>query len=488
MLTEEQAKAKIDDLHEDLRERCPNIERREHYFDGHQPLKYASPEFQRFHGERFAGFSDNWCSVVGKAAPDLTEFAAIHLGDDADDLSADERVLLRDWNINNGPSQSAQGFRSGAVTKRSFALVWGDENDEPILTWEHSSQCIVDYSDESRRESTEALKSWVDDDMEFATLYTVDGVWKYQRRASSLSGLVLPKSFALQGKWEPRPGVEVYTSHPMGVCPMVEFPNRPQLKSGPISDIQGTMAMQDAINLMWAYLFGAGDHATMPARVVMGQEPPKVPILDSNGQKVGDKPVDIEALTRGRMLWLTGQNTKIGQWDAAKLDVFTGVVRTMVQHIASQTDTPITYMSGELTNVNGDTVNALRMPLVMKVKDGWKHLGGPMREVFRRFALVRGDTAVADACRTAVIGWKNPETSSDAQTSDAALKDKQIGWSAAGILENRYGMSQQEIDKELQRREAEGASDPIFGATQALMGGGNPALMNGGQGAPAGGA
>jgi len=93
-------------------------------------------------------------------------------------------------------------------------------------------------------------------------------------------------------------------------------------------------------------------------------------------------------------------------------------------------------------------------------------------------ALVRGNTAVAEACRTAVIGWKNPETSGDAATSDAALKDKQIGWSDAGILERRYGMGQQEIDKELQRREEQASSDPILGAARALTGG---------AGAPAGG-
>ena len=53
----------------------------------------------------------------------------------------------------------------------------------------------------------------------------------------------------------------------------------------------------------------------------------------------------------------------------------------------------------------------------------------------------------------------------DAQTSDAALKDREIGWSSAGILERRYGMGQQEIDKEIQRRRAE-ALDPV---TQQLL-------------------
>lgn len=482
-LTAQQAAAKVNALYAELQARRPDIDKRERYMAGEQPLCYASDEFKRFHGQRFAGWSDNWCEVVGSAAPELTEFAAIHLGDDADDLSDDERSLLRDWSVNDGQSQSAQGFLSGAVTSRSFALVWGDDNDEPVLTWEHAGQAIVGYQ-AGTRIAVAALKAWIDDRTEFATLYTTDEVWKFERprtyvKGATDTGIILPPSFALEGGWGLRENADPNPMrNPLGVVPLVEFPNRPVLGKGPISDIEGTMSAQNAINLLWAYLFGAADFASHPARVVMGQEPPKMPVLDENGQKVGEKALDIEQLTRGRMLWLTGQNTKIGQWDSAKLDVFTGVIDTLVKHVGAQTKTPLNYL-GALANVNGETLDGLRIPLHNKVRDGQKHLNSPQREVFRRFALVRGDTAVAEACRTAVIGWKNPETATDAQTSDAALKDKQIGWSAAGILERRYGMSQQEIDKELQRRQTEAEADPVVQAADKLTGGAGDAAGSG---------
>jgi len=464
VLTTEQALAKTDLLYARLSKRRPEIAQAEDYFEGKQPLTYASQEWREFHGERFSGFADNWCGVVGAAAPELTEISGIRLGDDVDAMSVDEQQLWRDWDSNNGPAQSAQGFQSGAITKRSFALVWGDRNGEPVLTWEHSSQVIVD--------GDLSLKAWVDDDRELATLYEPDGVWKWQRPsvAGSIlngrtgSGLYVTGAFAgLGGGWRPRqdPEDDVWPlPNPLRVNPMVEFPNRPLLRRGPISDIQGTIAMQNAANLMWAYLFGAADFASLPGRVVMGQEPPKVPILDENGQKIGEKPVDRDALTKGRMLWLTGQNAKIGQYTAASLDVFTNVIDVMVKHIAAQTKTPINYM-GALSNVNGETLDGLRDPLYMKVRDGHRYLTAPTRAVFRRLALVREDKATAEACRAAQILWRNPETATDAQTSDAALKDKQVGWSAAGILERRYGMSQPEIARELARRQAE-AEDPLL--------------------------
>lgn len=478
-LTADEAARKVEALWAELSSRQSEIQLFEDYFDGKHPMKYASDEFKDFHQNRFAGWSDNWCGVVGSAAPELTEFASIRLGDDSDDMSSDERELLRDWNRLDGPAMSAQGYLTGAVAKRSFALVWGKSgtDDEPVLTWEHPSQAVVGYDPETRRRVA-GLKAWRDGDLEFATLYTDDEVWKFQREPATKSDLILPSYMALEGGWSLRENADPNPmQNPLGVVPLVEFPNRPRLGHGPISDIEGTVAAQDAINLMWAFLFGAADHASLPGRVVMGQEPPKVPILDESGQKVGERPVDPKELTRGRMLWLTGANTSIGQFDSAKLDAFTGVVDILVKHVGAQSKTPLNYL-GALSNVNGETLDGLRTPLHNKVRDGHKHLAGPQREVFRLLALARGNDAVAEACRTAVIGWKNPETAGDAQTSDAALKDRQIGWSSAGILERRYGMSQPEIDREIQRREAEGASDPILGAARALTGG---------AGAPAGG-
>lgn len=472
MLNFEQAVARVNSLHAELSNRRADIDKHERYFDGKQPLAYASDEWKKFHGNRYAAFADNWCEVVGRAAPERQVINGIRLGDDAEAQSADERSLWRDWELNEGPAQSAQGFLSGAITKRSFALVWGDENDEPVLTWEHSSQAVVGYSDDGLRRPVAALKTWVGDEVEYATLYTADAVYKFQR-PTYVSAILLPEGYspAVEGGWVPRVGAEEPIPNPLGVVPMVEFPNRPLLKTGPISDIAGTIAMQDTINLFWAYLFTAADFASMPARVVLGQEPPKMPVLDANGQVVGEKPVDGEALKAGRMLWLTGENAKIGQWDAANLDTFTDVLNVMVKHVASKTRTPIHYIMGELGNVNGDTLTATELPLSKKVNEGNKHLTGPQREVFRRFALVRGNAAVADACRTAVVQWQNPETSSDSQTADAAIKAKQVGWPFEAILERIYGLSQPEIKRVLDQRDAEAESDPVLNAARDLMGG-----------------
>src|SRR5690606_29344268 len=134
-----------------------------------------------------------------------------------------------------------------------------------------------------------------------------------------------------EGGWTPRGGVDAPTEewmipNPLRVVPVVELANRPTLKGDPISEIQGVMPMQDAINLLWAYLFLAADYASMKARVVTGAEPPQVPILDKDGKMIGTRPLDLKDFAEKRIAFLKGDNAKIDEWEAAQLDVFTDVI------------------------------------------------------------------------------------------------------------------------------------------------------------------
>lgn len=462
-------------LYEKLAKRRPEIVQTERYFGGKQPLTFASPEWAKFHQSRYSGFSDNWCGVVGSAPAERTVVDGFLLGSDPDAISADEQALWADWERLDGPAQSSQGFQTSTVSKRSFALVWGDSDDEPTLSWEHPLQVIVTYDDENRRIRKYALKSWTDDDTEFMTLYTPTEVWKWQRVAWSSSGetpagLIVPTSgMTPGGGWRPRQGDSDDTwpiPNPLNRVPIVEFPNRPSLAAGPVSDITGTMAMQDAINLLWAYLFVAADYASMPARVVLGAQPPKVPVLDDNGNKIGEQDVDIEKLKQGRLLWLTGENAKIGQWDSAKLDVFTNVINIAIKHVAAQTSTPIYLIHGELGNVNGETLTGLDAPLVSKVKAAQKFYTPAVREVFSLMADVRGNTEIAKAARTGQVKWHNPALASDAQIADAAIKSRQVGMPLQSVLESIYGYGPAQVKRILDQVASENADPYLAGQAQ----------------------
>jgi hypothetical protein len=214
--------------------------------------------------------------------------------------------------------------------------------------------------------------------------------------------------------------------------------------------------MQNAINLLWAYLFNAADYASMPARVIMGQAPPKIPIMDSNGVKIGERDIDEEKLTQGRMLWLTGQDTTIGQFDSAKLDVFTETIEKAVGHISAQTRTPPHYLVSNkgMNNLSESAIMAAEAGLVQKVTQAKEFFTPRVKDVFELIAIQKGDDKMAQEARLGAVKWKDSESRSEAQKADAMVKDISSGYPFEYLLE-KQGHSPSEITRIMDMKTAE---------------------------------
>lgn len=469
-------------LYDKVNNRRSFVSLADQYYRGKQRLRFATDKWAEYHAARYQEFCDNWCAPVANSPNERLRVDGFRLSDDPEQSSA-EKNLWRDWQSNNMEAQSSQGFLASIISSRSFVLTWGTRDEEPLVTWERADQVAIEYDPEIPGRAKASIKTWHDGSKEFATLYTDDEVWKWERPYienrpavfengvplrgegffTTTAGIVVPTN--MSKSWTPRQAADDASwplPNPLGVQPMVEMPNRPVLGGEPLSDIAGTMAMQDAINLLWAYLFTAADFASMPARVVMGQEPPKIPILDETGQKVGERPVDLKKLAQDRILWLTGQDAKIGQWDAAKLDVFTGVIETAVTHVAAQTRTPPHYLvlGKGMVNVNAEGMKTAETGLVMKTREMQLFLAPAVRGVFQRMALVRGDKGVADEARFGVVEWKDAENHSEAQLVDALVKLQTIGFPFPWLAE-RYGLGQTELARVLAMRKSEQENDPL---------------------------
>jgi hypothetical protein len=328
------------------------------------------------------------------------------------------------------------------------------------------------------------LKTWVDEDKEYATLYTPDELWKFERpRQSAVNerdsqSKQAQTGYASEGGWQARiiQGDATWPlRNPLGVVPVVEFANRPTLKGDPVSEIQGVMPMQDAINLLWAYLFLAADYASMDARVILGTEPPKIPILDKEtGAVIGTRPVDMKDLRERRLVTLSGSDAKIDSWKAAQLDIFTDTIEIAVGHIAAQTRTPPTYLVSNkgISNVNGDGLKAAEIGLNKKAGEFITFTDPSLRELSRLVALVLDDQKLAQATRLSKWVWANPEIRSEAQMADALLKNKQTGYPLEYILE-LDGKSPSEISRIMDMIKAEQSAALDFGVESALNGASN---------------
>lgn len=465
-------------LHRRLVARRSEIQLFEDFYAGKQPLTFATEEWKKANGARYANFSDNWCRPVVDAEAERIRHTGLKIGNNPQGA----KTLWNSWLRNEMEMQSSQGFVTSLNAKRSYVLVWGSEANEPVLSWEHPSQVEIEYDWANFRSRTAALKTWVEDDWEYATLYEPEAVWKFQRRREVEEDET--KSQAQQarvgnqssGGWEPRLVDDVWPLvNPMGVVPIVEVPNRPMLSGDPISEIEGIIPMQNAINLLWAYMFLGADYASMPARVVLHQGPPMTPILDNNGQKIGEKPVDIKDLAEKRLMYLSGENTSIDSWEAARLDVFTDAIEVAVGHIAAQTRTPPTYLvtKSGMSNVNGEGLKASEIGLVKKTLEFQSFAAPALREIYRLMALAMGNKGLSEEARLATIAWANPEIRSEAQLADALVKKKQMGYPFEYLLE-LDGLDPVEVERVLAMAQAEQFDAQLAGANRDLMNIANP--------------
>lgn len=427
----------------------------EDYYRGKQPLRFATEEWRKSNSERYAGFSDNWCGPVADAEAERIRHTGVKIPDD----ESAGQALWDQWLRNEMEMQSSQGFLSTLITSRSYVIVWGDQDNKPVVSWEHGSNVEVEYDWSNMRNAVAAVKAWADDEFEYAILYTPDELWKWRRgrnrpydaRKSQADQAKLTS--ADLGTWEPwQPSTDDVWPlvNPLGEVPVVEVPNRPMLGGDPKSEISGVASMQDAINLLWAYLFLSADYASMPARVVLHQGPPMTPILDADGNKVADRPVDLKTLQEKRLLYLSGADTSIDSWEAAKLDVFTGVIDQAVGHVAAQTRTPPTYLvtTVGMSNVSADGLKASEIGLVKKTQEFQTFAAPALRKIYRLIALVLNDSKLAAAAGSAVISWMNPEIRSESQMADALLKKKQIGYPLEYLLE-LDGLPPEEVERVL---------------------------------------
>lgn len=456
-----------------LNERRPDIEKSEDYYGGKQPLSFATEEWQAANAARYSGFSDNWCgTVVNAEAERLRPIGVTNLD------HADATWLWDQLQYNEFDMGFSQGVITALAAKRVYVIVWGDSDGEATVTFEHPSQVEIEYDWENPRKRTAALKTWVDEKLEYATLYTPTELWKWQRPRQK------PKNdresqaqqsrtgFAADGGWVPREmpaGESWIVYNPIGIVPVVEIGNRPTLKGDPISEIQGVMPMQDAINLLWAYLFLAADYASMDARVMLSSSPPMIPVLDKDGKPIGSRPVEMKDLREKRLISLTGENARIDSWKAAQLDIFTNTIEVAVGHIAAQTRTPPHYLVANkgISNLSGDALKSAEIGLTQKANEFISFSDPQLREVLRLVALVSDKKDLAQKVRLAKLAWRNTEIRSESQMSDALLKKKQIGYPLEYLME-LDNVDPATIDRVMAMAEAERNDPQLAAATREL--------------------
>lgn len=448
-------------LSDRIRDRRADIATAVSYLKGTEGrMKFASDEFKDYFEKRFRGFSDNWCMPVTEATVERIKFRGMRFdGSPALDQAARDR-----WERNEADRGLAEAVTMMTAARRSFGLVSPTPTGRARLTFENPDSAAVIY-DPITRARKAGLTLWADDRYEYGELHLPGEVLSARREKVAVESGDRYVPPDVDG-WE-------FTDskvNPLGAVGLVELRNKALLDNDPISDIAGVMAMQDAINLVWAYLLNALDYASLPARVVTKADVPKEPILDKDGQVVGSRPIELDRLIRDRIMFIPGDNATIGEWSAANLNVFSQVIEHAVEHIAAQTRTPANYL---LTgaNVPATGYETAEAGLVSKAMERIGFLTPPVRELNRLMAIAEGDSASAAAMETATAVFAKAQYRSETQLMDGLLKMRQAGFPFQWIAEE-FGLSGDDVKRVMDMIRDEQA-DPYLDALTSQQGQGD---------------
>lgn len=472
-LTPHQAAGLVDELHTELLNRQPLIEKYDNYYAGQQKLKYASQEFAEAFGGLFTDFADNWCGVVVDAKAERLEVVGFR----ADGERENDRKTWDLWRSMELDAISNAAFLDTLIGARSFGLAW-EGPDGLEMTFEHASQAIVGYYPGSRRRKA-GLKCWSDDTHEYATLYTADELWKFQRaRLSTSSGLqVVTTARFGQGQWVQREvaGETWPLTHTLGAVPLVELQNRLRLAREPHSELESVVPMQDGANLLWSHMFTTSDFAAFPQRVLLGIEPPLEAIRNEAGEIVGEREIPLDRFRVSRIARFTeaAPGAKIDQWAAADLSNYTQVIELVVQHIAAQTKTPPDYLLGKMANLSGEALTAAERGLVSAVIERQNAITGGIREFMRLGHLANGDPESAEKMRLGTVRWKDPQYRTEGEHVDALMKMKAIGVPEEALWERLADVDQTEIER-WKNMQAEQTARSFVGDLAGALSGAKP--------------
>lgn len=442
----------LERLWDQLQQRRRYVELMRQYAGGDHPLPMIAEKARAAFQRLLKQSRSNYAGLVVDATAERMQVDGFRLGD----AEVGDSEAWRIWQANNLDADSDLVVTEAVKVSRSFMLVAPNPTDEraPIVTAEDATQALVAYRPGSRRERVAGLKSWVDDwtgDL-MATVYLPDGLYKFRAP--------MPKTSVVVGqpKWERREveGEPWPAPNRLGVVPLIEIPNRPDLLGEAHSEIEDVLDIQDRINKTLIDRLMAQEFAAFRQRWATGYELPE----DESGQPVEPFKAAVDRL------WVAEDpNVKFGEFSATDLRPYLDAIDADVQHMAARTRTPAQYLLGKLSNVNGETLKATESGLVAKVRQRQRPLGEGLEEVVRLYLTAAGDDR--DLSRIETI-WRNPEFRTEGELVDALVKMATLGVPHEALWQ-RWGATQTEI-AQWQRLREQAAARVVGGEVDALYG------------------
>lgn len=382
-------------------------------------------------GNLLNGLTDNYMPLVVDSVAERLKVQGFRFGgQDADDEAWEI------WQENDGDSQSNMLHTEAIKLGEGYWMVTPN-GQNPILTCEHPSQVIVAHAPGNRRNRLAALKKWKDDDgLTYANVYLPNAVHKYRSKEK-------PQQEDRQS-WTSLGAVR----NPLGVVPIVPMPNNPSMLRGGRSDLAfGAISLQDQITKTVADLLIGAEYHGLPQRVLLGVEAPRDP---NTGRVIAD--ADMQ---KQRLWYFNSPDAKAHEFSQADLKGLRESADGFIGDLAAQTRIPIYYFRpAAISNISAEALIGLDAGLVSKGHDKEAPFGGGHTEAVRLALKSKNPDDPRAQDLGAETIWADTESRSQAQVTDAVVKEVGIGLPFETALE-KLGYSPQAVDRILAQRETD---------------------------------
>lgn len=429
------------------------------FWEGDQPLAYASRAFMDAYGPRFRNHDVNFMPLIVDAEKNRLIVQGFRFGTS---VEAD-KGLWRIWQDNHLDAESLIAHEIALVKGEAYVLV-APSPDGPIVTIEDPSETIVEYTSGSRRKRAAALKFYRDDDGYFnAYLYLPEYIYKWRTtRRRPFGTWNINESLWMEAPDadEPWPAF-----NKLGVVPVIALVNRPQRDGLGRSEITPVMGNQLKINFLHYSALVGSDVAALPQRWAKNIDIPVDPVtgqatppFKAGGQTLwaDRRPTPEEVAEYGDQY----PEAAFGQFPGADLSPFVTLIRQQLAEMAGASSTPFYYLFGDPGSIppSGESRKSSEAPLVTKVVLQSVHFGEAWEEVARVILVADGKPSKAKSDGETI--WADPETRNEAARTDSLMKQYEQGLLPDEFVLEELGYSQQQIARIAELRKTQPAPAP----------------------------
>lgn len=398
----------------DLAKRQPAMQTWEDYYNGNQPLAFASSRFRESFGGRFKAFSSNFMAMVVDGTRERMEVTGLSMPSQRATKSA-----WRMWQHNSMDSLSISAHTEALIKSVAYIMVEPQPfGGVPRLTTESPTDAIVALDPRDPRVRLAGLKRWREDDgTTVVYLYMPDVVYRLRSADKAEAGA------------DPQWVLEYDLPNPLGEVPLVPLVNRPRLNGIGQSEVDAVMSNQDAVNKLRADALVAAEFAAFRQRWATGLD---IPIDPNTGMPVEPFKAAVDRL------WVVPPpdpddppdmpEARFGEFSATDLAPYQHMIEHEIGAIASISRIPYHYLLGQPEAVppSGESLKSSEAGLIRKVKTQQVHFGESWEEVARLAALATGDRTTYGN-RTNGTEWRDPETRNEGARTDATVKAYESG-------------------------------------------------------------